>query len=264
VDYNHGKVKVEILEEPLYTEDKVKEIINILSTKADINFSLRFAAEILNMKFDHLETFLTNINIITPSNSKLPPSIDIGLNLMSRRESKIVPNLVRVNFFDNTEAKRANPFRFIEISVRALEILIEYKQKFPEVFTFIEDRHRRLVARAKESGQKIEWDEPIYAEKIYPDNPAKGLMRIYKWLVEMEETHMPASSLYSKQVNLRRIKKLKEIFTSFRLNKQAKAQKKINKKTKEPKYELVDPNFLFSQRLSQLGYLYLKKRPQNH
>ena len=27
---------------------------------------------------------------------------------------------------------------------------------------------------------------------------------------------------------------------------------------------MMDPNFLFSHRLSQLGYPYLKKRPQNH
>ena len=45
-------------------------------------------------------------------------------------------------------------------------------------------------------------------------------MKVYKWLVEMEETHMPASSVYSKQVNMKRIKKLKEIFTAARGQKQ--------------------------------------------
>lgn len=30
-------------------------------------------------------------------------------------------------------------------------------------------------------------------------------MKVYKWLVEKEETHMPASSIYSKQVNQKRI-----------------------------------------------------------
>ena len=69
-----------------------------LSTKADIFFSLRFSAEILKMQFDQLQTILGSINIITPKDSKLPPSIDVGLNFMSRREHKIVPNLVRVNF----------------------------------------------------------------------------------------------------------------------------------------------------------------------
>ena len=200
VGHNAGQVKVEILEEPRYNKEKVKKIISLLSTKADINFSLRFTAEILMMKFDHLESFLGNINIVTPSNSKLPPSIDIGLNLISRREQKLVPNLVRVNFQDNNESKRTNPFRYLELSVRALEILIEYKTKFPEIFTFMDERRQKIIARSKQTGARIEWDEPIYAEQIYPENSAKGIMKIYKWLVEMEETHMPASSLYSKQV----------------------------------------------------------------
>lgn len=98
-------VKVEIIEEPRYRQDKVKEIIDTLSTKADIFFSLKFTAAIIGMKFDHLQTILGNINIITPKDSKLPPSIDIGLNLMSRKEHKIVPNLVRVNFYFDREKK---------------------------------------------------------------------------------------------------------------------------------------------------------------
>lgn len=57
----------------------------MLSTKADIFFSLRFSAEILKMPFDQLQTILGSINVVTPKDSKLPPSIDIGLNLMSRR-----------------------------------------------------------------------------------------------------------------------------------------------------------------------------------
>ena len=54
VGYDGKDVKVEIVEEPRYNKEKVKEIISILSTKADINFSLRFAAEILGLKFDQL------------------------------------------------------------------------------------------------------------------------------------------------------------------------------------------------------------------
>jgi hypothetical protein len=50
------------------------------------------------MKYDHMQTILGNINIYTPKNSKLPPSIDVGLNFFSRKEKKIVPNLVRINF----------------------------------------------------------------------------------------------------------------------------------------------------------------------
>lgn len=103
---------------------------------------------------------------------------------------------------------------------------MEYKQKFPEVFKFMKERHQKIVKKAKETGLKIEWDEPIYAEQIYPGMPAKGLMKVYKWLVEMEETHMPASSLYSKQVNLKRITKLKEIFTTFKVAKKPKYKKK--------------------------------------
>ena len=164
-----------------------------------------------------------------------------------------------------SDAKRNNPFRFLEISIRALEILVQYKKKFPEIFEFMEERHRRLVTRAKEKGEKIDWDEPIYAEKLYPDNPAKGLMKVYKWLVEMQETHMPASSLYSKQVNLKRIHKLKDIFKTARAQARQNRQKKEKKKYREAKVEYFDPNFLFSHRLSQLGYIYLKKRPPfNH
>jgi len=70
--------------------------------------------------------------------------------------------------------------------------------------------------------QKIDWDEPIEAEGIYPDSPAKSLMRVYKWLVEKEETHMPASSIYSKQVNLKRIKKLKDLFVVLKNNKEGR------------------------------------------
>ena len=55
------------------------------------------------MKYDHMQTILGNINVITPRDSKLPPSIDIGLNLFSRREHKIVPNLVRINYEFNYE-----------------------------------------------------------------------------------------------------------------------------------------------------------------
>lgn len=81
----------------------------------------------------------------------------------------------------------------------------------------------------------------------------------------MEETHMPASSLFSKQVNLKRIIKLKSIFTTARENQKIKQQKHQLKKFKEKPIEvLLDPNFLFSHRLSQLGYPYLKKKPMNH
>ncbi len=95
---NGRGVKVRVEQEPKYNDQRMSDIIKLLSTKADIFFSLRFAAELVGTKFDHLSTILGGINIVMPKDSKLPPSIDIGLNFMSRREHKIVPNLVRVNF----------------------------------------------------------------------------------------------------------------------------------------------------------------------
>ena len=48
-------------------------------------------------------------------------------------------------------------------------------------------------------------------------------------------------------------------------NKEERLRKNANKiKNRQDKIELFDPNFLFSQKLSQLGYLYLKKKPKNH
>lgn len=79
------KVKVQILQKPRYNSSKLGEVVKMLSTKADIFFSLRFSAEILRLQFDQLQTILGSINIVTPKDSKLPPSIDIGLNFMSRR-----------------------------------------------------------------------------------------------------------------------------------------------------------------------------------
>jgi hypothetical protein len=160
-------VKVEIVKNPKYSDSKLSDVVKMLSTKADIFFSLRFSAEILQIPFDHLLTILGSINIVTPKDSKLPPSIDVGLNFMSRRENKIVPNLVRVNFLYDADKKKSNPFKFLEISYRGLEIAMEYKEKFPEIFKFIQQRHHRLVDQAKESSSKIDWDEPIHADNIY-------------------------------------------------------------------------------------------------
>lgn len=60
-------------------------------------------------------------------------------------------------------------------------------------------------------------------------------MKIYKWLVEKEETHMPACSLYSKQVNQKRIKKLKELFMSYKNKKEGKKSQKVHKNYREAK-----------------------------
>jgi hypothetical protein len=53
-------------------------------------------------------------------------------------------------------------------------------------------------------------------------------MKVYKWLVEKEETHMPASSLYSKQVQQKRIVRLKEQFLSERAERE-KGRRKTKK-----------------------------------
>ena len=49
------------------------------------------------------------------------------------------------------------------------------------------ERHRKLVQTAKQTGKTIDWDAPIYTENIFTDeNSVKSLMKVYKWLVEME------------------------------------------------------------------------------
>lgn len=108
-----GLVKVEVVQNQKYSDSKLSEVVKMLSTKADIFFSLRFSAEILQIPFDHLLTIFGSINIVTPKDSKLPPSIDVGLNFMSRRENKVVPNLVRVNFLHDAEKKKSNPFKYL-------------------------------------------------------------------------------------------------------------------------------------------------------
>lgn len=51
----------------------------------------------------------------------------------------------------------------------------------------------------------------------------------------------------------------------MKTRREEKLKKTINKrKQHDDKVELLDPNFLFSQRLSQIGYLYLMKKPKNH
>ena len=89
------------------------------------------------MKPDVLLTLLESVNIIV-SHPQMPPSIDIGLNFINRHEQKLVPNLVRINFEGIED--RSNPqklYRMLDISLKGLELIIEYKTKFPEIFGFI-------------------------------------------------------------------------------------------------------------------------------
>jgi len=39
-----GMVKVEVIQNPKYSDSKLSEVVKMLSTKADIFFSLRFSA----------------------------------------------------------------------------------------------------------------------------------------------------------------------------------------------------------------------------
>jgi|GEM_PF-5416950 len=49
-------------------------------------------------------------------------------------------------------------------------------------------------------------------------------MRVYLWLIKNKETHMPMSSVYSKQISYKKIAKLEEYFKTERNLK----KKKIN------------------------------------
>lgn len=76
---------------------------------------------------------------------------------------------------------------------------------------------------------------------------------------------MPVSSIYSKQILQKRIVKLQEMFTALgeqdRKRKEELAKSNYEEKKKE---EFIDPNFLFSHRMSKLGSLYLSQKPKNH
>ena len=80
-------------------------------------------------------------------------------------------------------------------------------------------------------------------------------MNIYFWLVKQEETHMPLSSIYSKQVSIKNIKKLQEYFRERPNNKKGK-------KYADPKILEVDPNFVVSRRLAAIGKMHLPQAPK--
>lgn len=80
-------------------------------------------------------------------------------------------------------------------------------------------------------------------------------MRVYLWLIKNKETHMPMSSIYSKQISYKKIAKLEEYF---------KTERNMRKKKNNNEEMLVDPNFLFSLKLARMGFLYLAARPNDH
>lgn len=47
----------------------------------------------------------------------------------------------------------------------------------------MEERHYQLIDTAKMNNEKIRWDTPILSSEIYPEDGAKSLMKVYKWLV---------------------------------------------------------------------------------
>ena len=63
------------------------------------------------------------------------------------------------------------------------------------------------------------------------DKQVNSLMSVYLWLIKKEETHMPLSSIYSKQVSAKNIRKLQEYFASIQ-----------KEKTKPKKY--ADPKII--------------------
>ena len=67
---------------------------------------------------------------------------------------------------------------------------------------------------------------------------------------------MPLSSVYSKQISIKKIVKLQEFFQ--------KMNEKKNKKYMESQEILVDPNFIFSRRLAELGSFGLSSKPKTH
>lgn len=241
--------------------DKIKTIDDKTLEKfvhtRDLYFTLKFAAFLLETRSDILLTILDSINIVL-NRAELPPSIDIGLNFISRQEQKIVSNLVRVNFEDSKDNNVQKLFSKLEISLKGLELILEFKRKFPEIIRFIEERHQKLIESQSGEG-KINWREPIMLDSLYnkqeSDKQVKSLMSVYLWLIKKEETHMPLSSVYSKQVSAKNVRKLQEYFMTIQQDKNK------SKKYSDPKIIEVDPNFLMSRRLSFNGKMFLGKGP---
>ena len=88
----------------------------------EIFFTLRFAAELVNIRPDVLLTIIDSINVRLPKQKGLPESIDIGLNFISRFQYKLVPNLVRINY-DKEEIQKMpenKVFMKLELSLKAV------------------------------------------------------------------------------------------------------------------------------------------------
>ena len=99
-DQKNMQVKVRIIDTIKPIPEKVLK--DIVHTR-DLYFTLKFCAFLTKIKFDILLTLLDSIPILLEQPG-LPPSIDIGLNFISRQEEKLVTNIVRINY-DSVDSK---------------------------------------------------------------------------------------------------------------------------------------------------------------
>ena len=103
------------------------EVLKKIVNTDEIYFSLRFSAFIAKIRSDILLTLLDSISVVMMNQTELPPTIDIGLNFISRSEKKIVTNLVRINYENIERPDVQRDFKNLEISQRGIELIIEYK-----------------------------------------------------------------------------------------------------------------------------------------
>lgn len=219
---------------------------------------MKFVASILQLNtqivLDMLDSVQVYLDDSQPSAKGMPKALDIGLNLIKRNERKLVPTLARL---PNQGVRVDNLFKLfceLELSLAAVNLLCDYKKMYPEVFTFMERRMNDLIAESKESGRPINWRADIHSKKIYPaqKDPNETIIKLYVWLLKKEEIHMPNAAINSKSVTK---KKLQTVLNFF---------KKLDR-TQLPQEEVfVDPNFLFSKRLSEKGVVHLSHKPVVH
>ena len=65
---------------------------------------------------------------------------------------------MRINF-DGINEEKNNPqklYRMLDISLKGLWLIIEYKTKFPQIFSFLEKRYEKLIENRDSKG-RINW-----------------------------------------------------------------------------------------------------------
>ena len=67
-----------------------------------------------------MDSLSIHLNSSLPSASKMPNSLDIGLNFIKRKERKLVPTLVRLPLEYETIGNLYKEFKRLEISTDAL------------------------------------------------------------------------------------------------------------------------------------------------